>query len=238
MWRGKGNVQQGEAKDTLMCTTEMFCSIRAQFWEQVGVVWVPGMSLEPSRGVMILIQQNICDGRCSCENPKDMAAFTFLSTSRASLLWPTPVSKSRNSQWTGRVTTVTVIINSKLKSFLKWILDKSWALGLNGDKGVRAVSGERDFKWSDRERVMEHLRDSQKHKINIYIEYTANLQTHLLDLIFLVSAFVHSFDSLCLLAETHHAVIWTKRAHTHVPVHAHTFFFTFLPAVCVYWKLF
>lgn len=36
--------------------------------------------------------------------------------------------------------------------------------------------------------VMEHLRDFQKHKINIYIEYAANLQTHLCDLIFVVSA--------------------------------------------------
>lgn len=58
-----------------------------------------------------------------------------------------------------------------------------------------------------KKRVMEDLRDFQKHKINIYIEYTANLQTHLLDLIFPVSAFVHSFDSLCILAETHHADI-------------------------------
>lgn len=54
---------------------------------------------------------------------------------------------------------------------------------------------------------MEDLRDFQKDKINIYIEYTANFQTHLLDLIFPVSAFVHSFDSLCILAETHHADI-------------------------------
>lgn len=53
-------------------------------------------------------------------------------------------------------------------------------------------------------RLMEHLRDLQKHKINIYIEYTANLKTHLCDLIFLaqnylVSAFLHSFDSLWIL---------------------------------------
>lgn len=34
-------------------------------------------------------------------------------------------------------------------------------------------------------RLMEHLRDLQKHKINIYIEYTANLKTHLRDLILL-----------------------------------------------------
>lgn len=58
-----------------------------------------------------------------------------------------------------------------------------------------------------KKRVMEDLRDFQEHKINIYIEYTANLRTHLLDLIFPVSAFVHSFDSLCILAETHHADI-------------------------------
>lgn len=58
-----------------------------------------------------------------------------------------------------------------------------------------------------KKRAMEDLRDFQKHKINIYIEYTANLQTHLLDLIFPVSAFVHSFDSLCIHAETYHAYI-------------------------------
>lgn len=34
-------------------------------------------------------------------------------------------------------------------------------------------------------RLMKRLRDLQKHKINIYIEYTANLKTHLRDLIFL-----------------------------------------------------
>lgn len=50
-------------------------------------------------------------------------------------------------------------------------------------------------------RLMEHLRDLQKHKINIYIEYRANLKTHLCDLISLaqnypVSAFLLSFDSL------------------------------------------
>lgn len=33
--------------------------------------------------------------------------------------------------------------------------------------------------------LMEHLRDLQKHKINIYIEYTASLKTHLRDLILL-----------------------------------------------------
>lgn len=81
---------------------------------------------------------------------------------------------------------------------------------------------------------MEDLRDFQKHKINIYIEYTANLQTHLLDLIFPVSAFVHSFDSLCILAETHHADIWT--AHKHKHRHTHTLISTFLPTVCVYQK--
>lgn len=43
---------------------------------------VPGMSLELSRGVMILIQQNICDGRCTCENPKDMAALTSVPSPR------------------------------------------------------------------------------------------------------------------------------------------------------------
>lgn len=32
---------------------------------------------------------------------------------------------------------------------------------------------------------MEHLRDLQKHKINIYTEYIANLKTHLCDLILL-----------------------------------------------------
>lgn len=75
------------------------------------------------------------------------------------------------------------------------------------------IKGEGEFLESGtssevtKNRVMEDLRDFQKHKINIYIEYTANLQTHLLDLIFPVSAFVHSFDSLCILAETHHADI-------------------------------
>ena len=71
---------------------------------------------------------------------------------------------------------------------------------------------------------MEDLRDFQKHKINIYIEYTANLQTHLLDLIFPVSAFVHSFDSLSNLAERHHADIWTTHMHstrTYTQTHSH-----------------
>lgn len=54
---------------------------------------------------------------------------------------------------------------------------------------------------------MEHLRDLQKHEVNIYIEYTANLKTHLCDLIFLaqnylVSAFLHSFDSLWMKRKT------------------------------------
>lgn len=50
-------------------------------------------------------------------------------------------------------------------------------------------------------RLMEHLRDLQKQKINIYIEYRANLKNLLLcDLIllawsYLVSAFLLSFDS-------------------------------------------
>lgn len=34
-------------------------------------------------------------------------------------------------------------------------------------------------------RLIGHLRDIQKHKINIYIEYAANLKTHLCDLILL-----------------------------------------------------
>lgn len=52
---------------------------------------------------------------------------------------------------------------------------------------------------------MEHLRDLQKQKINIYIEYRANLKNPLLcDLIllawsYLVSAFLLSFDSLRIL---------------------------------------
>lgn len=33
--------------------------------------------------------------------------------------------------------------------------------------------------------LIEHLRDLQKHKINIYIEFRANLKTHLRDLILL-----------------------------------------------------
>lgn len=51
---------------------------------------------------------------------------------------------------------------------------------------------------------MEHLRDLQKHEINIYIEYTANLKTYLCDLVllaqnYLVSAFLLSFASLWIL---------------------------------------
>lgn len=42
-----------------------------------GVVPVPEVSFEPSRGVIIIIQQNICDGRCPSDNPKDMPAFTY-----------------------------------------------------------------------------------------------------------------------------------------------------------------
>lgn len=44
--------------------------------EQVGVVWVPEVSFESSIAVMILIQHNICDGRCISDNPKDVPAFT------------------------------------------------------------------------------------------------------------------------------------------------------------------
>lgn len=42
-----------------------------------GGVLVPEVSFEPSRGVVILIQQNICGGRCPSDNPKDMPAFTY-----------------------------------------------------------------------------------------------------------------------------------------------------------------
>lgn len=72
---------------------------------------------------------------------------------------------------------------------------------------------------------MEHLRDLQKHKINIYIENAANLKTHLCDLVlmaqnYLVSALVLSFDSLwnrftygCM----HHNN--TKKQYAHTFVH-------------------
>lgn len=43
---------------------------------------------------------------------------------------------------------------------------------------------------------MGHLRDLQKHKINIYIEHTANLKTYLFDLILL--PFLYSYFELIL----------------------------------------
>lgn len=118
MWKWRGNIKHNEAKDALMCTTEMFCSIRAQFWEQVGVVWAPELSLEPSRGVMILIQQNICDGRCTCENPKDMAAFTSVPSLHHPHFYDW--LSHQNSLRTRRTTTATVIINSDI-----WIICKT-----------------------------------------------------------------------------------------------------------------
>lgn len=82
-------------------------------------------------------------------------------------------------------------------------------------------------------RLTEHLRDLQKHKINIYIESTANLKTHLCDLILLaenclVSASpLLSFDSLWILfiyAWIHHN---EKKEKCSITIHLCT------PCACV-----
>lgn len=50
------------------------CKEVAQCREQVGVALVQGVRLEAPIGLMILIQQNICDGRCISDHPKDVPA--------------------------------------------------------------------------------------------------------------------------------------------------------------------
>ncbi len=68
-------------------------------WRASGVVSVPEISFEPSRSVMLLIQHNICDGRCPSDNPKDMPAFTYHFSPQTSKLqfyirlWPHNLEK-------------------------------------------------------------------------------------------------------------------------------------------------
>lgn len=55
-------------------TNKQNCKEVAQCREQVGVALVQGVRLEAPIGLMILIQLNICDGRCISDHPKDIPA--------------------------------------------------------------------------------------------------------------------------------------------------------------------
>lgn len=80
----------------------------AQCSEQVGVALVQGVHLEAPIGLMILIQRNICDGRCISDHPKDVPA------SSLHFLPPTSSLHFETTKWSNAVAFSYILLKIKI----------------------------------------------------------------------------------------------------------------------------